>query len=85
MQTPFQIISLLDFCADHNNIDCCGQLLARVTEGRSLVHSETSREFMSYVPKFSSWLAHHGKQPTWGGFPGLFTAIIHFWVQRRLG
>ncbi|KAG9011066.1 hypothetical protein FRB90_007521 [Tulasnella sp. 427] len=82
---PSQAIDLLDFCADNNNIDCCGEVLARIMESRSLIHSDTSWKYMVCVPKFSSWLAHHGKQPTWEGFPGFFTALIHHWAQRRLG
>ncbi|KAG9011067.1 hypothetical protein FRB90_007522 [Tulasnella sp. 427] len=82
---PSKIIHLLDFCADNSNIDCCGALLARVMEGASPAHSYATLEFINSVPRFSSWLAQHGKQPTWGGFPSFFTAIIHPWIQRRLG
>ncbi|KAG8940300.1 hypothetical protein FRC04_005433 [Tulasnella sp. 424] len=85
-QGQSQIIELLDFCADNNNIDCCGELIGRVVQDASTSTAQRlSSEFIPLLNQLTSWLSRRRKQHTWDTFPLLFKTTILAWINRVLG
>ncbi|KAG9036120.1 hypothetical protein FS837_001739 [Tulasnella sp. UAMH 9824] len=85
-QTRSQIVQLLDFCADNKNIDCCGELISKVTQAASTSTAQhISSELIPLLTELTGWLSRRGKPHTWHTFPLLFKTIIVTWIRRVLG
>ncbi|KAG9028082.1 hypothetical protein FS837_003996 [Tulasnella sp. UAMH 9824] len=85
-QNQLHIIELLNFCADNNNIDCCGELISKITQAASTSTAQhILSELIPLLTQLSDWLSRRGKQHTWHPFPLLFKTIILTWIQKVLG